>query len=509
MDEAKLALIEQIQEESLKHRDRILRELIPGVPDAKPFAAQIGFFRDQSNLRTLRCGNRAAKTFTAMRDLAWKITRTHPFLQKFNLCDLSKKDWQTKIGSEAWENKYLRAAPRDSWVIGTDYTFVNDVMWSQYLEKMIPPWFIETIHRTNQKNIDWIKFKNGDTLRCKTYMQQDATKMGYAIDDAYLDEMPPDVNLISELSVRTFDKSGGLTLCFTPLVQNEGVRAYVDNSCESGAMSLHCWSVFDNPLYRDDPKRMERVLAEYAHLPENLRNSRLKGDWYYETPKKAVFEGVEPLAVEDFDIPNDWRQVRVTDPASHVTGHAIFAEDPVTAIWYCIKGVEISFGDIATAEQILKTIESFKPHKEYHYLYSIYDNAEAWFGAYGRKHGYRPCILKNREEAIMKTREVVSTEKLRFFKQGAKLALEQFRNYRYNNDGDKVVKKQDHVVDCVMYFCREIPQAVSEPTSLPDEKSRIMKEHLDKTYNNPVKRAQMTRLVKIPLTRPMKFRGVR
>jgi hypothetical protein len=109
----------------------------------------------------------------------------------------------------------------------------------------------------------------------------------------------------------------------------------------------------------------------------------------------------------------------------------------------------------------------------------------------------------------MKTREIVSTGKLKFFKTGAKLALEQFRNYRYNNDGDKVVKKKDHVVDCVMYFCREIPQALQEPTSLPDEKSRIMKDHLDKVYNNPVKRSQMTRLVKIPLVRPLKFRGVR
>jgi hypothetical protein len=508
MDIARLELIEQIQEAELQNRDSILRIFIPENGVATPFPAQIGFFRDTTNCRCLRCGNRAAKTFTAMRDLAWKLTRTHWYLQKWNLCSLMKKDWKDRIGTEAWETNYLRAKPKVFWLIGSDYTFVNDVMWGQYLEKMIPPWFIRDIHRTNQKNIDVITFKNGDTLRCKTYMQQDATKMGYAIDDAYMDEMPPDVSLISEISVRTFDKDGGLTLCFTPLVQNEGVKTYVDSSCEQGAMSLHSWPISDNPLYRDNPERMARVLAEYSHLPEALRNSRLRGDWYYETPKKAVFEGVEPEEVEDFEVPQDWRQVRVTDPAAHVTGHAIFAEDPETAVWYCIKGLEISFGDIATAEQILNHIESLKPHQNFSYYGSIYDNAEAWFGAYGRKYGYRPCILKNREEAIMTTRSVLSACKVKFFKKGAKAALDQIRNYRFNDDGDKIIKKNDHVVDCVMYFCREIPAAIKEPLTVADEKKQLMDNHLQAKYFN-VRPQRLTRLAVVPDSRLIRMRGLR
>jgi hypothetical protein len=497
LDEEKLALIEQIQEAELSRRDGILRTFIPENPAAIPFAAQIAFFRDSSRLRCMRCGNRAAKTFTEMRDLAWKITRNHWYIQKWNLCNLSKKDWKDRIGTEAWEVQYLKSAPKVFWLIGNDYTFVNDVMFGQYLEKMIPPWFINKIHRTNQGNIDFITFKNGDTLRCKTYMQQDASKMGYSIDDAYMDEMPPDVSLISEISVRTFDRDGGLTLAFTPLVQNEGVRIYVDSSCESGAMSLHCWSVADNPLYRDNPERMSRVLAEYAHLPENLRNSRLRGDWYYETPQKSVFEGVDLVEVDDFEVPSDWRHVRFTDPASHVTGHAIFAEDPKTSEWYCIHGAEISFGDIATAEQILERIEHLKPFESFKYYASVYDNAEAWFGAYGRKYGYRPCILKNREEAVMTTRSMLDSGRIKFFRKGAKVALDQIRNYRFNKDGDKIVRKHDHVVDCVMYFCREIPSPIKEPATAEDEKKVMLEAHMKKQFA-PKKPQMLRRLVVMP-----------
>jgi hypothetical protein len=85
---------------------------------------------------------------------------------------------------------------------------------------MIPAWFIEDIKKTNQGNLDTILFKNGDVLKCKTYAQQDTTKMGFIVNNVYVDEMPPDVMTITELVVRTFDCDGQISLGFTSLVQN-------------------------------------------------------------------------------------------------------------------------------------------------------------------------------------------------------------------------------------------------------------------------------------------------
>lgn len=486
MDEAKIRLIQEYQEEVLKQRGRLLKIFIPDKPEAVPFPEQIAFLKDKSKSKLARCGNRAAKTFTTMRDLAWKITRTHWYRQDYNVFKISDKSWKDKLDTVDYEKKYLATKPKTFWVVGPTYEFVKETMWGMYLEQMIPAWFIKEVKLTNQKNIEAVYFVNGDVLKCKTYAQQDATKMGAAIDEVIIDEAPPEKKTITELIVRTFDKDGSITLGFTPIVENEEIRDYLDSCCSDGTMSLHSWSILANPHYAEHPERRDRVLAEYSHMAEEERNTRLSGAWYIERPDKAVFEGLEPEIVDDFDIPSHWRQVRYTDPASHVTGHAIFAEDPASGEWFMFHGSEITWGKIAKAEDILSVIEALKPNKNFRYHDSVYDNAEAWFGAYGRQHGYRPCIVKNREAAIMQTRNAVGTKRLKFFRKGAAAALTQFREYHYKPDGQGVVKKKDHILDCIMYFCREIPDPLPTADIQPTVIQEAMQKHMEKIQRGPI-----------------------
>lgn len=484
MDERKLDIIAQYQEEVLKQRSRLLKIFIPDKPTEVPFPAQIKFLSDTNLSKIAKCGNRAAKTFTEMRDLAWKITRTHWYRQDYNIFNIKDKNWMKKLDSEEFTSRYLATKPETHWMVGPTYDFVNQTMWGMYLEKMIPAWFIEDIKKTNQGNLDTILFKNGDVLKCKTYAQQDTTKMGFIVNNVYVDEMPPDVMTITELVVRTFDCDGQITLGFTSLVQNDAIRDYVDKACDDGTMSLHQWSIYDNPWYSQHPDRIARVLAEYKNMSEEERNARLKGDWYYEKPDKAVFEGLEPEVVDDFPIPSHWRQIRYTDPASHVTGHAIFAEDPNTGTWYVTHGVEITWGTIARASDILSVIESMKPHPRYTYFASVYDNAEAWFGAEGKPYGYRPCIVKNREAAQMQTRNAIGNGRVKFFRIGGAEALKQLTAYRFKSDGSgNVVKKKDHILDCVMYFCREIPEPLPQAIQQPTEREDIVAKHFEKMQN--------------------------
>lgn len=486
MDDEKLRLIQEYQEEVIRQRGRLLKVFIPDKPSAEPFPEQIAFLSDKSNSKLARCGNRAAKTFTTMRDLAWKITRTHWYRQDWNVLKISDKAWKDKLETPEYEKKYLKAKPRTFWVVGPTYEFVKETMWGMYLEQMIPAWFIKEIKLTNQKNIEAVHFINGDVLKCKTYAQQDSTKMGFAVDEVYIDEAPPEKKTITELIVRTFDKDGSITLGFTPIVQNKEIQAYLDSCCSDGTMSLHSWSVLANPHYRDHPERRERVLAEYSHMSEEERNTRLSGAWYIERPNQPVFEGLEPEIVDDFPVPDHWRQIRYTDPASHVTGHAIFAEDPATGEWYTIHAQEITWGKIAKAEDILDVIEALKPTRYFKYYDSVYDNAEAWFGAYGRQYGYRPCIVKNREAAIMQTRNAVGTKRLKFFRRAAAGAVEQFKEYHYKPDGQGVVKKKDHMLDCVMYFCREIPDPLPTAENQPTVKEEAVQNLIRKYEAGPM-----------------------
>lgn len=434
-------LIEYYLELKERAKDSILGTFLPEKPEAKPFAEQLLFFRDPALTRLLRCGNRAGKTCSTMRDLAWKITRTHPYRKK-------------------WNHEYKKSKPKVFWIVGPSYDFVNSTMWGMYLKEFIPDWFYtdddgkEMISYTNQRNIDKITFRNGDTIECMSYAQSDLAVMGRAIDDLTIDEMPRTLKLLSELITRCLDRDGEVTMGFTPIVENEDIKDYLDKSKN---VSAHSWSLLANPHYRDNPERLKRALSEWENLPEQERMTRLKGDWYYERKFGRVFEGCEFEEIEDFEVPHSWRRARIADPAAHVTGFSEWAENPETGQWVCINAVEFKWkSKLATDTMILTEIEKYKPYPGFRYTLSLYDNAEAWFGSNGAKHGFIPCIQKNRAVAIMDTRKAVKDKKVAVFKHKGALLVKQFDNYHFKDDGN-VNKRNDHVLDTCMYFIRQIP----------------------------------------------------
>jgi hypothetical protein len=471
LTEDKLQLIEELQALKQKQREKILASFDHLQPHITPFSQQLGFFRDTGLCRLLRCGNRAAKTYSAMRDLAWRITRTHPFNQKYNVCKLTAK-WRDIVATPEWDEKYSKTPKRQFWIVGPTYEFVRDVMWDQYLKNFIPEWFIQDIKRTNQGNIDYVTFKNGDVLKCKTYSQEDMAKMGYAVDAIYIDEMPPNMRQINELIFRLLDKHGEICLAFTPLIENDEIKESLDGAVEKGQMSLHSWSLKDNPKFINNPEIMSRALEEFGKISDPAeREARISGQWYKKiTEQKLLFEGVEPEIVEDFEIPLEWRRARVTDPAAHCTGHIEAAEDPDTGEWYCYRAVEINWNKkLAKAEDILTEINKTLPFPEFKFTLSLYDNAEAWFGAYAKQYGYRPCIQKNVELAIINTRNTLVAKRIKFFRRGAATFIEQIKEYKTNTQGTKVLKRKDHVIDCIHYFCRQIPE--------------MLPKHLQETYD--------------------------
>lgn len=447
---------EKLQDAKKASRAAIEACFLPGNPDAVPFREQINVFKDRSLQKLMRCGNRAAKTFTAMRDIAWKMMRNHPY----------RPDWNC----ESLGVPYTKTKAKKGWILAPSYDFIKETIWEMYLKDFIPEWYYTddngkemiTYHNLPEKPPKKITFRNGDTIEFKSYSQSDLALMGRKIDWAYFDEMPPRLLLISEVITRTFDLDGETLFGFTPLVENEDVKIYLDEKVKSGILSLHQWGVMQNPHFRDNPKRLAVVLAEWEHLPKGERNARLKGDWYYETKHGKVFSDTKLVPVDDFPIPPDWRRACFVDPAAHITGASLFAEDPVTKTWYCYKSVQI--GDrknTIDAEEICNEVLGLD--KTDNFVYRKYDNAEAWFGASKvvRLAKFTPCIHKNVNSAIMNYKNVLKEGKVKVFKSCHEL-IKQHRDYEWGPDGTPKNKNKYHVLDTIMYFSREIPSPLAE-----------------------------------------------
>lgn len=441
----------------LRHQKREMLEkaFIPSMPEAVPFQQQIDFFKDKSLQKLLRCGNRAAKTFTSMRDLAWKLMRIHPYREEWN--------YTTAMRS------YHDSQPKTIWVCAPTYDFIMETIWGMYLSKFIPEWYYQ--NKEGSPNIDYVQndrskiaritFRNGDRVEFKSYSQSDLAIMGRVVDEIYLDEMPPRPLIISEYVTRTLDVDGSVCLSFTPLVENEEIRAYLDTKVEDGILSLHSWSILANPHYSQNPERLARALAEWDHLPEGEKNARLNGDWYYETRHGKVFSDCLIPTCRDFEVPAHWRRARVVDPAAHLSGCCFFAENPDTGVWYGYLSVQLGTKSTTVdANYIAQEILSYDSND---FCLSIYDNAEAWFGAsdLARQMKFQPCIQKSVNSAIVTTKQRLNEGRIILFETGFGLGLAQLRDYEWGPAGKPKNKHKYHALDCLFYFSRQIPERIS------------------------------------------------
>jgi phage terminase large subunit-like protein len=461
-------LIKKILEAELREKAIVEKAFIPWDKQARPFKEQKSFFRDSARTKLCLTGNRAAKTFSTLRDLSWKLMRNHPF----------RSEWRM-------DYEESKKAPKKMWVCAPTFEFIKEVAWDEYIKRFIPRWYYtnddgeEMIVKARKDGYEFVErvyFRNGDVLEFKSYMQNILTKMGRAVDVVVLDEMPPKLMVITELVTRVLDKGGELVMGFTPLNPDPAIKEYLENHPR---LATHTWPLLSNPLYGKDPEKYARVLDEYNHLPINEKNARLNGEWYYElSDDENIFADVFPEVIDDFDVPWEWRRMIVADPASHVTGFAIFAEDPLSEDWLCIDSGELFWrGKLATTDDILGELDRRKPYENYKYVKAIYDNAEAWFGAHAAGE-WRPCMEKNKKAQIIALRNLIVNRKLKFFKHGGATALRQIAMYRSKNG--KIVKRNDHVVDCLQYFAREVPPPVKKKSNdAPVTNEEIAKAHME------------------------------
>jgi hypothetical protein len=440
----------------------------PENPAIVPFDKQLAFLQDEALTKLAQCGNRSAKTFTNMRDLSWRLMRRHPYIPGYMCSDIKE---------------YMDTKPKIFWMSAPDLTFINDTVWKAFLNMFIPQWYytnddlvpmIQTDKVHGVEFVQGVTFRNGDTLAFRSYTQSLLSKMGAKVDGGvWLDEAPKDLKMLTELIVRCLDGDGVMSMGFTPVDVPEDIVEYIE---KHKGLSRHRWSMYDNPVFRDNPARLARALAEFEGLDESERHMRIFGDWCYTEeiePGDPLFENMDPEVVEDFPIPASWRRARFLDPAGHKSGLCIFAEDPKpnedgTTDWYCELSRTIEWkGKTVKATDIEKEVDDHANivglPEGYRYFLSVYDNAENWYAAHcEHKRGqWIPCLLKNVERSITSTRNAVSAGRVKFFRFGAAKVISELQKAKRGDDGKPKLKKL-HCVDALRYFCEEIPPADPE-----------------------------------------------
>jgi len=443
----------------------------PANPDSKPTPAQQQVIDDISKhkFQIIRAGNQSGKSQTCARILTWVLTETHP-------------TWKRPAN---WGNEPLLAV-----VCGRSGKQIEESLLPKIRSYLEPGTYKEVrigniIQRLELDSGNKIVFQSLENPNMARERLQ-----SYVAHIVWVDELPPTVEVLSEAMIRRQARDGFFLASFTPLVRNIKVQKFVD-ALEEPLAKTYRFKMLDNPLY-SDPQRRDDVLTSLAHLPEHVRNSRLYGDWM--SDDNAVYQLNTDTMVE---MPQNysplWRHVESVDPASSsALGYTLWAEDPNTGIWYCIKAEYVKGVFVPT--EIVNTVQKLSYG---HNIVKRVSDTEPWFvhqaaqmgikyTAVYDKAGRKIEMIKNLQQALgSKVRIAPHCEAL----------IEELSGMRWSESKEnKIVSSNDyHLHDTAAYFIDNLPKReVPIPANMTWQ-SALWQQHTQRKVAEETQRLKVAR----------------
>jgi hypothetical protein len=226
--------------------------------------------------------------------------------------------------------------------------------------------------------------------------------------------------------------------------------------------------MFDNPVYAN-PARQAEILSSMSHLPDSVRNCRLYGEWM--EAESSVWHIDRHLMVEA--PPNyhpSWRHAEASDPAvSSKFGLSVWAEDPVTGVWYCIRDDYIE--GIAAPDDIVAEVK--RRTEGVNLVRRICDPHESWYLGQASKAGLSYICPKKdgrKDDLIKNLQTALSSGRIKLAPWCTRALDELERAHWSNSDTGKnkiVGGSKLHLGDCMQYFVDLIPVRTSEHIQLP------------------------------------------
>jgi phage terminase large subunit-like protein len=288
----------------------------PQKPDSKPTAKQQQVIDDFGRIpqQWIRAGNQSGKSQTCARILAWVLTDTHP-------------TWKRP---EQWGSEPLLII-----VAGRTGKQIEDSLLPK-IRGFLEPGTYKEVRVGNI--IQRLEINNGDRVIFQSLENPNQARerlQSYVAHITWCDELPPTMDLVRELLVRTQARNGYALFSFTPTVVALDIQKYVDNLKEPEG-KVYRFNMLDNPLY-SDPARRQQLIDRYSYLTDEKRQMVFEGEWLSADGQVYHFEYSSMVEFPHGYSPM-WRHVESVDPAiSSATGVTLWAENPVTGIWYCVK----------------------------------------------------------------------------------------------------------------------------------------------------------------------------
>ena len=418
----------------------------PSDLDSVPTREQDLVMRDiTSRVIVVRAGNQSGKTATGGKIAVMKFLETHPYWER-------DPEW----GDE----------PLNIVVSSTGHQQLVDI-WEQ---KLAP--FLDMSTTKIEKDKGYLKRvinkKNGNKFIFIPHnIDAQQKTQGLVCHHFWIDEMPKDKAFVDEALERVQAKRGQLTMTFTPTVVNEDIREWCDTMPEALGKT-YILTRLQNPVYAD---RREELLAQYAGLPEAVRNMRLNGDWV--KPDGAVFQLDREHKLRELPehySKTEWEHFFGIDPAYRgYTGYAMIARDPLNGnLWSVFSGYlegQAPSDLVVKAEKIMAG---------YNITKRIYDSHETAFwkeaakvkifyqGVYKKTSRKAELIRQLQEHIEMKPYYIVAKKNIDY--------LREIEGAQWSDTAEGKIKNSTkyHILDSVQYILDKIPKW--NPKNAPPKK---------------------------------------
>lgn len=340
----------------------------------RPTPAQLSVIQEFGKVprQYIVAANQSGKTATALRIVTWFLTETHPYWKR----------------PDAWRDEELKII-----VCSRTGKQVEDILGriEGFLEK--GSYKVVRLGNIPQR----LEYRNGNHIIFQSLENPAVARerlQSYVAHLAWMDEQPPIISLIDELLMRLQSRGGYFLASFTPLVHSPAIRKLVD-SCDGVTSKKYQFRMFDNPWYSDPIKQAE-VLAAYAHLSETERNCRINGDWMEaESSVWHIDRGAMCEVPEGYN--PAWRHIEGADPAvSSKFGLTVWAENPGTGVWYCIRDDYIE--GIAAPDDIVEEVK--RRTSNINLFRRVCDPHESWYlGQAAKANMLYMCPIKDGRKA--------------------------------------------------------------------------------------------------------------
>lgn len=418
----------------------------PSIPESRPTKQQQAILDDLGviKFRWVVAGNQSGKTLTAAREISWVWTETHP-------------RWRRP---DSWGTESLQLL-----VVGRTTRQVEEIIWRK-IEAFIDPGEVKVIrqggviqkaiHEPTGNSILFLSHHSDSEARDKL--------QGFVAHYVAIDEMPGSAKLLEELQRRVSSKEGYFLATFTPKVSNHTIRKMVDMGREPLAKKyqLH---MLANPVYKG---REQELLASIASFSEGYQKTILEGEWLTEEENVYHLDWDTMIrAPQGYD--PSWRHVESVDPAlSSALGYTVWAEDPATSAWYCIRSEHIT--GIAEPQAMVLAVQ--ERSRNLNIVRRVTDYAP-WFTGTAARLGILPPYTgvynkNSRKGELIKGLQDKLGNKM-FIAPWCDTLISEMQDCRWSDRGEGKIVNQHiyHTTDSAQYFADCIPAPGAKPISVP------------------------------------------